>query len=83
MAKFYCKYCGNSFSDVRTLTAFMCPHHPNGPGKGKHVLYQGGEKEEYTCEYCGQRFRNFHTLVSFTCPRHPNGPGKGKHSPAL
>ena len=83
MAKFFCKYCGNSFPNVRTLTAFTCPHHPNGPGKGKHVLYQGGEKEEYTCEYCGQRFRNFHTLVTFTCPRHPDGPGKGKHSPAL
>ncbi len=81
--KFYCKYCGTSFSNVRTLTAASCFRHPDGPNKGKHALYEGGEKDQYTCKYCGTRFRTLSSLTAASCFRHPDGPNKGKHSPAL
>ncbi|MCQ2272978.1 MAG: hypothetical protein MJZ72_09395 [Bacteroidales bacterium] len=83
MEKYYCEYCGTSFSSVRALTASSCFRHPDGPGKGKHKLYQGGEKSEYTCKYCGTKYRDLRAMTAGSCFRHPNGPGKGKHSPAL
>lgn len=83
MPKFYCEYCGRSYNDVRTLTSCSCQRHPLGPYKGKHKLYEGAEKSEYTCKYCGTRYRNLMTLTSCSCLRHPLGPYKGKHSPSL
>lgn len=83
MPKFYCVYCGQEYSNVRTLTSCSCPRHPLGPGKGKHILYEGSEKSKYTCKYCGYQYPSIRTLTSCTCPRHPLEPGKGKHSPAL
>ena len=80
---FYCKYCGRPFTSVQSLTACSCFRHPNGPGKGKHALYEGGEKTQYTCKYCGRQFRSLSSLTACSCFRHPDGPGKGKHSPAL
>ena len=83
MTKVYCKYCGASYNDVRSLTATSCPRHPDGYNKGKHVLYEGDEKSEYTCKYCGQRYRDLRSMTATSCPRHPDGYNKGKHSPAL
>lgn len=83
MAKFYCKYCGNAFSSVQSLTGTTCPRHPDGVGKGRHALYEGDEAPEYTCKYCGKRASTIASLTSTTCPRHPDGLGKGRHSPAL
>ena len=83
MANYYCKHCGQRFSSVASLTAQNCIRHPNGPGKGKHELYEGSEKSQYTCKYCGQKFSSINSLTAQNCIRHPNGPGKGKHSPAL
>ena len=83
MANFYCEYCGQKYSDVRTLTANSCPRHPLGAGKGKHKLYEGSEKSKYTCKYCGQPYNDIRTLTANSCPRHPNGAGKGKHAPTL
>ena len=83
MANFYCKYCGQRFSSVNFLTGQMCSRHPNGPGKGRHELYEGSEKSQYTCKYCGQKFSSINGMTGQCCSRHPNGPGKGKHSPAL
>ena len=83
MAKVYCKYCGKSFNDVRSLTTDTCMRHPDGIYKGKHALYEGGEKSEYTCKYCGKRFRDIRSLTTDTCMRHPDGVNKGHHSPAL
>ncbi len=83
MANFYCEYCGTKYTDVRVLTAGACPRHPNGAGKGKHKLYEGGEKSKYTCKYCGLNHSDLKVLTSGACPRHPNGAGKGKHAPAL
>lgn len=42
---FYCKYCGYKTTSVNSLTASLCQRHPNGPGKGRYALYEGGEKE--------------------------------------
>ena len=83
MEKYYCKYCGTDRSSVQSLTAGTCPRHPDGPNKGRHALYQGGEKDQYTCEYCGTKRSSISSLTACTCPRHPLGPNKGKHSPAL
>ena len=83
MAKVYCKYCGNSFSDVRALSSGMCQRHPDGVNKGRHALYEGDEKPQYTCKYCGNRFHDIRSMTAGMCHRHPDGVNKGRHSPAL
>lgn len=83
MAKFYCKYCGNAYSSIQSLTSTTCPRHPDGVGKGRHALYEGDEAPEYTCKYCGKRAGTIASLTSQMCPRHPDGNGKGRHSPSL
>ena len=83
MANFYCEYCGAKSSNVSSLTATSCSKHPNGSGKGKHKLYEGGEKSQYVCKYCGAKSSNLSSLTATNCSRHPNGSGKGKHAPAL
>ena len=79
--KFFCEYCGQSFSSVSSLTGIYCSRHPDGANKGKHKLYEGGEKSQYTCKYCGQKFSSISSLTGNYCSRHPDG--KGKHAPAL
>ncbi len=83
MANFYCEYCGYKASSVMSLTASSCPKHQNGANSGKHSLYQGSEKTQYTCKYCGYKSSTIYSLTGSTCNRHPNGSGKGKHVPAL
>ena len=83
MASVYCEYCGVKLPSVQVLTATSCYRHPLGCNKGKHKLYQGSEKPQYTCKYCGIKYPSLSTLCAMTCSRHPNGSGKGKHSPAL
>lgn len=83
MTNFFCEHCGMKFTSVANLTSGSCPRHPNGAGKGKHTLYQGAEKPQYTCKNCGMKFSSLSSLTSGMCPRHPNGAGKGKHEPAL
>ena len=80
---FYCEYCGTKYSSISSLTSGYCLKHPNGPNKGKHKLYEGGEKSEYFCKYCGAKNKSLQSLVNSYCLKHPNGPNKGKHSPAL
>jgi len=79
----YCKYCGTSAPNARSLTANACIRHPDGPGRGKHALYQGDTTGEYVCEFCGKTFPNIKSMTANMCIRHPDGPGKGRHSPAL
>ena len=81
--KFYCEYCGQSFPSVSSLTNGSCIRHPKGNNKGRHKLYEGGEKSQYTCKYCGQNYSNIASLTSNNCARHPDGSYKGKHAPAL
>jgi transcription elongation factor Elf1 len=81
--KFYCKYCGTSASSIASLTNNSCHRHPSGAGKGKHVLYEGSEKSQYTCKFCGTKASSIASLTNNSCSRHPSGPSKGKHEPAL
>ena len=83
MANFYCEYCGTKFPSVVNLTASPCFRHPDGANKGKHKLYEGSEKSQYTCKYCGMKFPSLSNLTAAPCFRHPNGYNKGKHAPAL
>ena len=80
---FYCKYCGLKMTSVRSLTGSLCQRHPDGPGNGRHALYEGAEKECYTCKYCGLKSSSIVSLTSSKCQRHPDGPLKGRHEPAL
>ncbi len=80
---YYCKYCGRKTTSVNSLTASLCQRHPDGPGEGRHALYEGGEKETYVCKYCGHKSTSIASLTSSKCQRHPNGPQKGRHEPAL
>ena len=82
-AAFYCKYCGRKASSVASLTSSPCIRHPDGQGKGRHVLYEGSEKEQYVCKHCGRKANSIATLTASKCIRHPNGPSKGNHEPAL
>lgn len=83
MANFYCEHCGVKASTIASLTSQNCQRHPNGPHKGKHKLYEGGEKTKYSCKYCGVSSSSLSSLTSQNCQRHPEGPHKGKHAPAL
>lgn len=80
---FYCKYCGQRFSSVRSMTGMWCFRHPDGPNKGKHAPYEGSIKQRYTCRFCGQQFTSIQSMTGMWCFRHPKGSNKGKHEPAL
>lgn len=83
MANFYCEYCGNKYPSVSSLTNGSCMRHPAGGGKGKHKLYEGSEKSQYTCKFCGSKYPTLTSLTNGSCMRHPDGGGKGKHAPAM
>lgn len=83
MANFYCEYCGAKASSVSSLTSGWCIKHPNGSNKGKHSLYQGSEKPQYTCRFCGSKASSVSSLTSGWCIKHPTGANKGHHAPAL
>jgi transcription elongation factor Elf1 len=74
--KFYCKWCGQSYSSVATLTATSCSRNPEGK---KHELYEGSEKSQYTCKYCGQKYSSLSTLTATSCSKSPHK----KHHPAM
>jgi hypothetical protein len=76
--KVYCKWCGQSFPDVRTLAINTCNRNPEG--SKRHELYEGSEKPQYSCKFCGQTFRTIGDMsVTQTCGRKPNK----RHEPAL
>jgi DNA-directed RNA polymerase subunit RPC12/RpoP len=77
MANYYCKWCGQKYSSVLSLTSHSCSKNPNGK---KHELYEGSEKSKYTCKWCGQQYSSILSLTSHSCSKNPNGK---KHEPAL
>ena len=83
MSNCYCEYCGTKASSIMGLTGNSCHRHPLGSGKGKHKLYEGSEKSQYSCKYCGTSSSAIMGLTGNSCHRHPSGAGKGKHAPAL
>ena len=83
MANYFCEYCGRKYTSVSTLTSGNCQRHPSGANKGKHKLYEGGEKSQYICKYCGRKGTNISNLTAGKCQKHPDGYGKGRHLPTL
>lgn len=83
MSNVYCEYCGTKSSSISSLTGNNCQHHPDGPNKGRHKLYEGSEKTQYECKFCGTKSSSIASLTSNNCQRHPNGTNKGRHIPAL
>ena len=80
--KYYCKYCGQSYSSISSLTSTNCPRHPGGSYKGRHAVYEGDQDNtKYLCRYCGQSYSTISSLTSSKCPRHPEGSYKGRHEP--
>ena len=77
MANYYCKYCGQKFSSISSLTASNCSKNPNGK---YHEPYEGSEKSQYYCKYCGQQFSSISSLIASNCSKNPNGK---YHEPAL
>lgn len=75
---YYCKWCGNKYSTVSSLTSNVCPRNPQKGGR--HSLYEGTEKKQYVCKYCGNKYSTITSLTANVCPRNPN---KGRHEPAL
>jgi DNA-directed RNA polymerase subunit RPC12/RpoP len=64
---YYCKYCGTKAASINALTAAPCQRHPNGAYKGKHALFEGGEKAEYECKYCGTSNASLASLTFAAC----------------
>jgi DNA-directed RNA polymerase subunit RPC12/RpoP len=83
MPTYLCLHCGTKFTSIPNLASSPCFRHPLGLNKGKHKLFEGGNKPSYDCKYCGTNNRSLADLTAAPCFRHPDGPNKGKHSPAL
>ncbi len=83
MANFYCKNCGAKSGSIKNLMNGFCNKNQETSNNGKHVLYEGSEKSQYSCKYCGSTSGTILNLTNGFCQKHPNGPNKGKHSPAL
>ena len=79
MSNFYCEYCGTKSSSISSLTANSCHRHLLGNGKGKHKLYEGSEKSQYTCKCCGSKYSTLSSLCSSSCSKSDTK----KHQPAL
>ena len=67
--KYYCKKCGQEFSEIRDMVFCTCS---NG---GKHEPYMGHESGPYHCRKCGQQYSEIRDMVFCTCPF------GGKHEP--
>jgi DNA-directed RNA polymerase subunit RPC12/RpoP len=65
--KFYCKWCGSSYSSISSLTSNSCSKSPTK----RHQPYEGGEKSKYYCEYCGSSYSSISNLTSNSCSKSP------------
>lgn len=79
--RYYCKYCGQSFSSLENLQTKDCPRHPDGFHEGKHCLYKGTQKKEYSCKYCNATAESIPALTVKLCSKHPKGFLSGQHEP--
>ena len=66
----YCKYCGSSYSNIRSLTNGSCSKNPEGK---YHVPYEGSEKSKYECKYCGSSYSSIRSLTNGSCSKNPHG----------
>jgi hypothetical protein len=77
---YYCKLCGMKYLDVNSLRSSYCSRNLGG---GKHVLYEGGEKPQYTCRFCYGTYSSIASMTGTMCSKHPMGMNKGRHEPAV
>jgi len=73
--KYFCKFCGQQFGSVVSLSNSSCFKSPSK----RHELYEGGEKSQYTCKYCGQKFQRLVSMSNSSCRKSPTT----RHEPAL
>ena len=76
MPSCYCKWCGQKYSDPRSLSINSCRQNPEGT---KHAIYEGSEKKQYLCKYCGRKYPDLRSLCINSCKESPSK----HHSPAL
>ena len=69
----YCKYCGEKYSDAKSLLSNSCSHHPSGPRKGNHALFEGDKDGPFICIHCGQKYTSLQPLVTNRCLHNPDG----------
>jgi len=75
MANCYCKFCGQKFGSVVSLSNSSCFKSPSK----RHELYEGSEKSQYTCKYCGIKFSSLVGMANSACRKSQHG----RHEPAL
>lgn len=75
---YYCKWCGNKYPNIKTLTSVPCSKNPTKGGK--HELYEGTEKTQYVCKWCGNKYPSLIALTAGPCSHNPNNKN---HEPAL
>ena len=76
----YCKYCGEKYSDAKSLLSNSCSHHPSGFRKGRHALFEGDKDGPFRCKFCGSSYPSLRTLVTNRCTKNPER--GGNHRPA-
>ncbi len=67
---FYCKYCGEEYSDLSRLLNYSCSRNPNG---NYHQPYEGCHANPFYCKYCGEEYSDLSRLLNYSCSRNPNG----------
>ena len=67
----YCKYCGRSYPDAKTLLNNSCPLHP--AGRGNHALFEGSKGGPFICIHCGEKRTELRPLVTNRCLHNPDG----------
>lgn len=60
MTNFYCKWCGNKYSSVSTLTSLSCSKNPDGK---KYELHESSEKSHNTCKCSENKYSSLSTLT--------------------
>ena len=56
----YCKYCGQKYTDARTLLSCSCSKHPDG--RGKHALFEGDKEGPFDIAAVSEKYRYNGTL---------------------
>jgi nitrate reductase cytochrome c-type subunit len=81
--RYYCKWCGIEYDDIRNLVTNNCQNNPDKSRPHKHELYEGSEKSQYFCKYCGMGYRDLRNLTRNHCQKHPPGHPGHNHEPAM
>ncbi len=67
--KYYCKWCGDYYSSIKSLTVNRCRKNPSSE---YHEPYEGSEKPKYYCKWCGDYYSSIKSLTVNRCRKNPN-----------